>query len=74
MGRVKAYEEALEQGGEALEGALTRNVYRAAPPGPEALAILADYVRRENASLRQFSLDALMVGDLSFGPAPGDVP
>jgi cytochrome b pre-mRNA-processing protein 3 len=74
LGRVKAYEEALEQGGDALEQALARNLYRSAEPPPAALAGMADYVRRENASLKGFPIAALMAGEVSFGPAPGEAP
>lgn len=74
LGRVKAYEEALGQGGDALEEALSRNLYRAAPPPPEALAAVAAYVRRETGNLRQLPLAALTAGELTFGSAPGDVP
>ncbi len=74
MGRVKAYEEALEAGGGALEEALTRNLYRSAPAAADALARIAFYVRRENAALKTFPIAALMAGEVSFGPAPGDVP
>ncbi|MGE0668202.1 MAG: ubiquinol-cytochrome C chaperone family protein [Sphingomonadales bacterium] len=71
MGRVKAYEEALEQAGGGLEDALARNVYRSSPPPAEALAAMADYVRRENTALRGFPVAALMAGEAAFGPAPG---
>ncbi|MEN3973583.1 ubiquinol-cytochrome C chaperone family protein [Emcibacter sp. SYSU 3D8] len=74
MGRVKAYEEALEEGGAALEEALTRNVYRDAAPAPAALDHLAAYMRRENTALRSFPIAALMAGEVNFGPAPGDSP
>lgn len=74
IGRVKAYEEALEEGGAALEEALTRNLYRSAPPAPEALVAMAGYVRRENAALRSFPIAALMAGEVSFGPSPGETP
>jgi cytochrome b pre-mRNA-processing protein 3 len=74
MGRVRAYEEALEEGGNALEEALTRNLYRSAPPSPVALALVAAYVRHENAALKSFPIAALMAGEASFGPAPGDSP
>lgn len=74
MGRVKAYEEALEAGGVALDEALTRNLYRSSPPAPEALARLAAYVRRENAALKAFPIAALLAGEVAFGPAPGETP
>ena len=54
-GRVKAYDAALAQGGDALTLALARNVYNAGGmPGAEAppgAARLADYVRRAAAAL-----------------------
>lgn len=72
MGRVKAYEEALEEGDAALEEALTRNLYRSAPPSAESLAAMASYVRRETAALKSFPVAALLAGEVSFGAAPGE--
>lgn len=44
FGRIKAYSEAAGKEDELRE-ALVRNVYRGAPPAPEALAALVDYVQ-----------------------------
>ncbi len=75
LGRVKAYEEALDEGGDAaLAQALIRNLYRAEPPTETALGRMADYVRREAAALRTYPLAALLAGETAFGPAPGETP
>ncbi len=70
LGRVKAYEDAVDQGGEALEEALARNLYRAEPPSPEAVGIIAAYMRRETEALKAQPVEALMAGRLAFGPPP----
>jgi cytochrome b pre-mRNA-processing protein 3 len=70
MGRVKAYEEGLEQGGTALEEALARNLYRSGPPAAGAVDRIAAYVRREVAELKAQPLAALMAGEITFGTPP----
>jgi cytochrome b pre-mRNA-processing protein 3 len=75
LGRVKAYEEALDDGGEAALGeALNRNLYRSEPPRETARRCMVDYVRRETAALRAYPLAALLAGEVAFGPAPGEAP
>lgn len=70
MGRVKAYDEGLEQGGTVLDEALVRNLYRSEPPRAEVVAGMADYMRREMANLKAQPLEALMAGEVAFGPPP----
>ncbi|MEN3950368.1 ubiquinol-cytochrome C chaperone family protein [Iodidimonas sp. SYSU 1G8] len=72
MGRVKAYDEGLDTGGDALEQALLRNLYRSAPPSDESLASMVAYARREAAHLGEQPLDRLMAGEVTFGPALGE--
>lgn len=49
-GRVAAYDKALEQGGDALEAAIARNVFPGQPAGAHALR-LANYVNEQRAHL-----------------------
>ena len=70
LGRVKAYEEGLEQGGTALEEALERNLYRSGPPPAGAVDRMAAYVRREMTALKAQPLAALMAGEVVFGAPP----
>jgi len=69
-GRVKAYDAALAQGGDALVIALARNVYDAgAVPGagtPPAVARLADYARRAAVALA--AQPDLAAGRVAFPP------
>ena len=72
-GRVKAYDAALVQGGDALAMALARNVYNAgAAPGgeiPPGAARLADYARRAATALA--SQPDLASGRAAFPPVAG---
>lgn len=70
FGRLAAYDAALAGGGEALQGALRRNLFRKAMPSEQALAGVAAYVRREAGALDACSVDRLLAGDYRFGPLP----
>jgi cytochrome b pre-mRNA-processing protein 3 len=69
-GRVLAYERALEQGGEALEQCVRRNLYGAVDAGPGQVRAVADYIGREVAALATQDLARLAQGEVAFGPAP----
>ena len=62
LGRVEAYESALNAEDGDLAGALSRNVYRDTVPAPEHLSRLADYTRRMDAHLAGIPVTALLAG------------
>ena len=73
-GRLGAYETALEQpGDEALESALTRNIYGNTAPETAQMSDMVAYVRREAARLPDQPIAALWDGEPGFGSAPGSV-
>lgn len=65
FGRAMAYHTAIEQGGLALAGALSRNVYAGAADG----RILAPYVMRVSAELSRASLADFLEGPIPFANA-----
>ena len=69
-GRVRAYDDGLEQGDALLEQALTRNVFGTTDPPPGAAAALAGYTRREAARLGEQRGAMLLAGEVVFGPPP----
>lgn len=71
-GRIGAYENGLAAGDGVLQPALARNLFGTAPPSAAQLAAMADYVRREAASLGRQDAAVLMTGEVAFGrpPAP----
>lgn len=72
-GRARAYEAALDAGDRAaLESALARNVLRAGPEATPAAAVLADHAERVAAALAAQPLAALLRGEVSFPPVPGE--
>lgn len=62
-GRLTAYREGLASGGD-LESALVRNLYRGDAPSSDALAHVAEEVRRLQAGLAATSTDAILKGTL----------
>jgi len=72
-GRIKAYEAALEEPGDAaLEAALRRNLYGTlSMPRLADLAVVARYVRRQHAALAAQPLSELQAGRIEFEP-PAD--
>lgn len=72
-GRIAAYQAGLDSSDRDLRAALERNLYGAAGADPARLGALAGYVRREAAALGDQDLEALMAGELAFGPPPGPV-
>lgn len=73
-GRVLAYERALEQGEEALEHCVGRNLLGARDADPDQVQALAHYIRREVAALAAQDLARLAQGEVTFGPAPKPAP
>lgn len=71
-GRISAYETALEGSGDAaLEAALRRNLYGTlSTPRLEDLAMVARYVRRQDAALAAQPLSELRAGRIEFVPLP----
>lgn len=72
-GRILAYERALEEGGEALEDCIRRNLYGgggSGEPGPDQVAAVTRYVEREAAALAAQEAARLATGEVDFGPAP----
>jgi len=61
-GRVAAYDAALGTVDDELAAALTRNIYREAPPTAEAPKALAAYLRRQAAALDRQPITALLEG------------
>ncbi|HVO14975.1 MAG TPA: ubiquinol-cytochrome C chaperone family protein [Alphaproteobacteria bacterium] len=71
-GRVKAYDEGLEQAGDAaLIAALDRNLYANVAADPAQVALMAAYVRRAAELLAGQDAQALVAGRPGFPPAPG---
>ena len=74
-GRAQAYEAALDAGDRvALEAALARNVWRADPgvSPPAGAPPLAAHAERVAAALAAQPLAALLRGEVSFPPTPGE--
>lgn len=71
-GRMRAYDDALAQGGDALSQAVARNVY--AKPGDEASGAqgLARYLAASVAAVAAQDLDGLLAGRVAFAPLPED--
>lgn len=65
-GRIGAYDSGLAETEGALEDALMRNIYRGDAPGPDVVAALARYVRRQAAALSAQPLGAFLSGDARF--------
>lgn len=70
-GRLAAYESSLADDDDtALAAALRRNLYGTVQPEIAHPARMADYVRREAASLARQDLEDLLAGQVTFGPPP----
>ena len=63
-GRIGAYDEAL------LAAALQRNVYAQSEPAPEAVALLAAYVRRAEKALADAPAVDLFKGEVALATMP----
>ncbi|SFO26265.1 cytochrome b pre-mRNA-processing protein 3 [Bradyrhizobium sp. Ghvi] len=66
-GRVQAYDQAIDKGGEALAQAICKNILSGA--GPDHAQRLAAYAEAANAHLGQTGDPALLAGSFKF-PAP----
>jgi cytochrome b pre-mRNA-processing protein 3 len=66
-GRIRAYEDGLVGGDEALSAALARNLYGTAPATPAQLARMAAYLRHEAANLLLQPAASLLAGSVGFG-------
>ncbi|HEX9767993.1 MAG TPA: ubiquinol-cytochrome C chaperone family protein [Kiloniellales bacterium] len=73
-GRTLAYERSLEQGADALEVCVRRNLYGAGESGPEQLRAVALYITDEVAALAVQDLACLSRGEVLFGPPPQPAP
>lgn len=72
MGRLAAYEEALEEGDdEALAAALRRNLFRGTSPATDRVAAMATYIRRQDQGLAATALATLTGGERLFPPVAG---
>ncbi len=71
-GRILAYERALEQGADALDQCVRRNLYGTVDPGPGPgqIRAVAQYIAHEVESLATQDLGRLAQGHVAFGPAP----
>lgn len=69
MGRIDAYDRALDDG-EGLADALVRNLYRGQAPQPEQLSAIVEYVSAEAGSLAAQPLELILAGHTEFGPLP----
>ena len=69
-GRTLAYERALEEGEEALEHCVRRNLLAGAEANPAQVRALAGYIQREVAALAEQDLAGLANGRVAFGPPP----
>ncbi len=70
-GRIAAYESGLAADEKMLEDALRRNLYRKASPSDVQVTAMAGYMGREARSLDEMDVEALIAGEIAFGPAPG---
>lgn len=67
LGRVKAYEDGLDGGDEALRSALLRNLYGTVPAPPDGAMAMARYTRDQVRALGAQPLDELLGGRVRFG-------
>lgn len=72
FGRVAAYETAFKGGEAAFAEPLRRNLYRNTQAEDSQVALIAGYILREDAALREQPVERLMAGEAVFGPAPGE--
>ena len=68
-GRIAAYDAGLDGDRSTLVESLIRNAYGTVEPTPDQAGRLADYMVRENESLRAVGQAELRAGHIAFGPA-----
>ncbi len=66
-GRIKAYDEGVEQGDDVLIAALRRNLYGDTEPGTSRLTAMKDYVKKEIERSGNWKLDEIITGNIQFG-------
>jgi cytochrome b pre-mRNA-processing protein 3 len=66
-GRVRAYEEGLAAGADALGAALQRNLYGTASAAPEQVERMVGYLRHETERLAAQPAAPLVAGAVEFG-------
>lgn len=66
LGRIKAYEDGLDSGDEALRSALVRNLYGTVPAPSDGATAMARYTRDQLAALEAQPLDDLVAGRVRF--------
>lgn len=69
-GRVKAYDEGLAGGPQALENALRRNLFIETEPRDEDVAQMAAYLSQSVADSRRWTIEQLEEGRLQFLAPP----
>ncbi len=69
-GRILAYERSIEQGADALENCVRRNLYGAVDVDLEQVRAVARYIEDEVSALAAQDLAGLLRGEVDFGPAP----
>lgn len=70
-GRLAAYDAGLRAlHNDDLVSALRRNLFRKSTPTDSQVAAIAEYIRREAASMDAQATAAFMNGSVSFGPPP----
>ncbi|MCS3760058.1 cytochrome b pre-mRNA-processing protein 3 [Bradyrhizobium centrosematis] len=67
-GRVQAYDQAIEAGGEALAEAICKNILNGT--GLDQARLLAAYARASEADLGRTGEAALLAASFTFPPAP----
>ena len=67
-GRVKAYDEGIEQGDDTLIAALRRNIYGDVEPNRYCLMAVQEYLYREIERSRDWTLENISTGAINFGP------
>lgn len=73
-GRLAAYDAGLQTSNNGdLMAALRRNLFRKGFPSDSQVGAIAEYMRREAASMDAQSTQSFMTGDVRFGPPPAGV-
>ncbi len=69
LGRIKAYEQGIAGGDEALRSALLRNLYGTADGAQDGVSAMARYTRDQLAALDDQPLEDLIQGKVRFAAA-----
>jgi len=65
-GRIKAYDEALENSSDELTDALRRNLYLEGTPNDQQLADMSNYLKLNISQSEGWSVEALIAGRFEF--------